>query len=78
MPTAHQLQEGGDPVEQDAAAERPGGGRDEGLGAWRGGSTSSGGGGGLVVRRQDHQGVRAVADGRLVLPPGQRSAGFFT
>lgn len=60
----HQLQEGGNPVEQDAAAEGSGG-RDEGWRAWRGG-----GSGGLALGCKDHQGVRAVADCRLVLPPG--------
>lgn len=56
---AHQLHEGGDPVEQDAAAEG------EGRGAGQDRATR-----GLGRGHEDHQGVRAVVDRRLVVPPG--------
>lgn len=60
----YQLQEGSDPVEQDTAAEGPGGG-DKGWRAWWDRGT-----GRLGLGCKDHQGIRAVADCCLVLPPG--------
>lgn len=60
----HQLQEGSNPVEQDTAAERSGGG-DKG---WRARRDRDTGRWGLGCK--DHQGVRAVADCCLVLSPG--------
>lgn len=60
----HQLQEGSNSVEQGTAAEGSGGGDKR----WRAQRDGVAGGWGLGCK--DHQGIRAMADCRLVLPPG--------